>query len=157
LGEVFRSPKEKLTQLLTRVSPPPYTSIHLAIGYADSGLDRSIPLFDRWRLVSTAVRLAVIDREYSDTEAVKQLEKVGLCRELEKVSGGDVCGDKTSELAEGLVGLVQQVNDGRIPVTEELIETLSQTVIILMARLMDQHAKILEKLLEQTRRVGKIE
>jgi hypothetical protein len=153
LGEAFRTPKEKLTQLLTRVSPPPYTSIHLAIGYADSGLDRSIPLFDRWRLVSTAVRLATLDREFSDTEAREQLGKVGLCRDLEKISGRDVCGNDNDELADGLIELVQQVNDGRIPVTEELIETLSQTVIVLMARLMDQHVKILEKQLEQMRRI----
>ena len=153
MGEVFRTPKEKLTQLLTRVSPPPYTSVHLAIGYADSGLDRSIPLFDRWRLVSTAVRLATLDREYEDVQAREQLEKVGLCRDLEKVSGRDVCGNSNDELAEGLIDLVQQVNDGRIPITEELIETLSQTVIVLMARLMDQHAKILEKQLEQMRRI----
>jgi len=146
-------PKDKITALLSRVSPPPYTSVHLSIGYADAGLDRSIPLFDRWRLVTTAVRLALLERKGRDAsvDELRILRDAGVCQEIEKVAGMEVCGANRNELRRNLITLVLSVNEGRIPVTEGLVETLSQAVILVMASFMDQKAySLLEKYLEET-------
>jgi hypothetical protein len=49
--------RRRIDRYIARVTPPPLTSIAVAIDYANIALDPSVSLYERYNVVSTAVRL----------------------------------------------------------------------------------------------------
>jgi len=140
-------PKSKTSRFVARALPPPVTSVEQALNYAGVALDRSIPLLDRWNFVATAVRLSsglandgtvLADRV---REAVtSRLEASGLCEMFVRKFNYSIC---VSEgygrgVFERLVKLVNSVDLGELPITDRLVELLAQTVIVLMAPVLER-------------------
>jgi hypothetical protein len=121
---------------LARATPPPLTGIAVAIDYANIGLDPDISLYERFNAVSTAVRLlATIKTEQFIGSVAKLLEDSGLC-EMFKELNVDVCakgrGGGDTAVVKRLVDLVNACERGDIPITEELVLTLAQAVIVVL-------------------------
>ena len=133
--------ERRVTRYLVRVSPPPFTSIAIAVDYANMALDPDISLYERYCAVSTAIRLlATIRRELFVSSIGVLLRDSGLCEKLRDVVGLNICDSEEAEGGRRIIGdeavirkLVKIVNAcerGDIPVTEELILTLAQAVIV---------------------------
>ena len=127
---------------LARASPPPLTSVAVAVDLAGAGLDRSIPLLDRFHLVATAVRLAVkidVARLGAGVDG-RRLEDTGLCELFRSYLERDPCADRRNPLR-SLAEIVTEADRGEIPVTEELVAVTAQTVIVLLTPLLDEMAR----------------
>jgi hypothetical protein len=130
--------KPRITRYLARVSPPPLTSLAIAVDYANIALDPDVSLYERFIAVSTAVRLmSTIRMEQSFTSPRTLLEESGLCTRLREVSERDVCSSSSRragdiEVFRNLVEVVDACERGEIPVTEDLVLTLAQTVIVVL-------------------------
>ena len=128
--------KPRITRYLARVSPPPLTSLAIAVDYANIALDPDVSLYERFIAVSTAVRLmSTIRMEQSLISPRTLLEESGLCTRLREVSERDVCSGRRAgdiEMIRNLVEVVNACERGEIPVTEDLVLTLAQAVIVVL-------------------------
>ena len=140
MSDHYYEPKSRVGRVLSRLTAPPLASVVLALDYAGSVFDRSIPLLDRWNLVSTAVRLlASISADNTlldvDRRLEEKLRNSGLCERFEKDLGLRVCtGDPLGRMVE----LVNAVEDGSVPVTDRLVENLAQAVTVILAPALDR-------------------
>jgi hypothetical protein len=127
---------------LFKASPPPLTSVAVAVDLAGAGLDRSIPLLDRFLLVATAVRLAsVVDVERLGAKLRvgvdgRRLEETGLCELIRSYLERDPCADRRNPLR-SLAEIVTEADRGEIPATEELVATIAEAVIVMLAPFLD--------------------
>ncbi len=149
-GEIGYNPDRFTTSLigsrLYKATPPPFTSIAVTVDLAGAGLDRSLPLLDRFNLVATAVRLTVnVDTSITGIPgSFKNLDRARLC-ELYKIHlDEDICTSNTNIL-QNLVVVVEKLDKGDIPITEELVTLIAQTIIVIVTPLLE----------EPLRRIGK--
>ena len=127
---------------LFKASPPPLTSIAVTVDLADAGLDRSLPLLDRFNLVATAVRLATNITEIPIR--FRKLASTSLC-DLYKIHlDTDICSQPNP--VEQLDEIVGKLDKGEIPITEEIITLIAQTIIITVTPLLDETAKKMREL-----------
>jgi len=147
-------PRSRISRSLARALPPPLSSLTLALDLATSTFDRSIPLLDRWNLVSTAVRVAarvastpLLPLQVKDAlrASPRELEPTGICERFKKDFTYDVCGDG---FVRGLVKLVDAVEDGEVPVTDRLVEDVAQAVIVFLAPVLDVAARAIQRFAE---------
>ena len=142
----YPDPKQRASRYIAMVMPPPTNSLDLAIEYATAALDRSIPLLSRWIMLCTAIRITgELLREDGEVrsreENLRILEAAGLCWIIKEVLGVDVCSDHGGPVS-GLVNLANSVERGRIPITDRLVELLAQSVLVLLAPLLDRRLVI---------------
>jgi len=128
--------RPKVVKYLARVTPPPLTGIAVAVDYANIGLDPDVSLYERFNAVSTAVRLlAAIRREQFLGSVATLLEDSGLCDRFKEL-GVEVCskGRRSGDEAvvKRLIELVNACERGDAPITEELVLTLAQAVIVVL-------------------------
>lgn len=129
------SERRRIGRYIARVTPPPLTSIAVAIDYANIALDPSVSLYERYNVVSTAVRLlASLGIEPFLNMVGELLEASGLCERFRDI-GVNVCRGKggearDKEIVENLVKVLDMCERGEIPVTEELVLALAQVVIV---------------------------
>jgi hypothetical protein len=127
--------RPRITRYLARVSPPPLSNLAIAVDYANIALDPDVSLYERFIAVSTAVRLLCTIRGGGQllSSMVTLLEESGLCERLREVTERDVCSsDKADEVLRNLVKVVNACERGEIPVTDDLVLTLAQTVIVIL-------------------------
>jgi hypothetical protein len=127
--------KPRITRYLARVSPPPLTSLAIAVDYANIALDPDVSLYERFTAVSTAVRLACTIPGWQSLSSPRMLlEESGLCDRLREVSEREVCSSRRGdiEVLRNLVEVVNACERGEIPVTDDLVLTLAQAVIVML-------------------------
>jgi hypothetical protein len=138
------SSERRTTRYLFRASPPPLTSVALAIDYANMALDQDLSLYERYCAASIAVRLlATIKREHLITSIATLLRDSGLCEKFRDIVGVPLCEGEEAEgsrrvsgdeaIVRRLVRIVNACELGEMPVTEELVLALAQAVIVILA------------------------
>ena len=133
----------KKTPHIQRILLPPVSPAMLAVNFAIMSLDRSAPLLDRYYFASTAVRLAFAYVTSINMPAVK---RSGLCERLAEVFGDEtIC----ENLPDKLIKVVNELEKGLKPISEEAVLALAQLVIVAVAENITVVAeKIVRKVVE---------
>jgi hypothetical protein len=114
-------------QHIQRILLPPLSPAMLAVNFAVMSLDRSAPLLDRYYFASTAVRLAIA---YTTAINIPAVKRSGLCERLAEVFGDEtIC----ENLPDKVIRIVNELERGLKPISEEVVLTLAQLVVVAVA------------------------
>jgi hypothetical protein len=128
------SERSVISRYLPRAAPPPLSGFAIAVDYANIALDPDVSLYERFCAVSTAVRLvSALSVELQVAQSpLALLERSGLCARLHELSNVEVCSGSRRNVFEGLVEIVNKCERGELVVTEDLVLSLAQSVIVLV-------------------------